>query len=119
MCFLNSSLRGGATSISFLCFSKGSGNTLVFPYVFFNMFLVVIETDAAAGEGDTPLWVEVCSNGLLPVYSLELSVKLYVNRWEFFYEKWNVMDFLIVGTDVVFLFNRRHCCLIEDHSLCA
>jgi hypothetical protein len=69
------------------------------------MFLVVIETDAAASEdGDTPGWVVVCTYLLLVIYTTELAVKLYVSRWDFFKEMWNVLDFLIVGTDLVFLF---------------
>lgn len=72
--------------------------------ILFNMVLVVFETDASQQEGPPPFWIQVMTNMLLGVYSMELAVKLYVYRVDFFYEMWNVLDFFIVGVDVVFLF---------------
>lgn len=71
--------------------------------ILFNMGLVVLETDAGVNEGDPPAWMKAMTNCLLVIYTTELTVKLYVYRLEFFKEMWNVLDFLIVGVDLIFL----------------
>merc|ERR1719272_885034 len=67
------------------------------------MVVVVAETDAGVDDGDSPFWAEVCTNCLLTIYVSELTSKLYVYRMEFFHEMWNVLDFIIVGLDLVFV----------------
>merc|ERR1719272_1295111 len=68
------------------------------------MVVVVAETDAGVDDGDSPFWAEVCTNCLLTIYVSELTSKLYVYRLEFFHEMWNILDFCIVGMDIVFVF---------------
>jgi hypothetical protein len=65
------------------------------------MVVVVIETDYVGEDVDLPWWIDVCTYGCLGFYTLELICKLYVDRSEFFNETWNVIDFIIVGTDLV------------------
>jgi voltage-gated sodium channel len=71
--------------------------------ILFNMGLVVVETDAGVDDGEAPFWAQVMTNFLLGIYTSELAAKLYAYRLEFFREMWNVLDFLIVGLDLVFL----------------
>lgn len=71
--------------------------------ILFNMVIVVVETDASVADGVTPLWAEVSTTLLLLIYTAELTSKLYVYRWRFFHEMWNVLDFIIVGVDLVFV----------------
>jgi len=72
--------------------------------ILINMFLVVIETDAGVNGGEAPAWLGWATLMLLGIYTTELVVKLYVFRVEFFFEAWNLCDFVVVGTDLVFLF---------------
>lgn len=72
--------------------------------ILFNMVLVVFETDANVDDGSSPLWIKVMTNLLLCIYSTELCTKLYVYRREFFRDFWNVLDFVIVGVDLLFIF---------------
>lgn len=71
--------------------------------ILLNMALVVVETDAGADDGSPPFWAEVLTNCFLAIYTIELTIKLYVFRVDFFREMWNVLDFVIVGIDLVFL----------------
>jgi len=72
--------------------------------IMFNLLLVVVETDSAVDEGDPPFWVTFSTKCLLVIYTTELASKLYVYRKQFFFEMWNVLDFCIVGMDLVFTF---------------
>jgi voltage-gated sodium channel len=69
-----------------------------------NMVVVIAETDATAAGGTKPAWFKVANNVLLTIYCTELATKLYALRRQFFQDKWNILDFVIVGTDVVFIF---------------
>jgi len=71
--------------------------------ILFNMVLVVLETDATVDDGEPAAWVAVLTNILLGIYTMELIMKLFVYRLQFFAEMWNVLDFFIVGVDLVFL----------------
>jgi len=71
--------------------------------ILINMVLVIVETDATVNDGQPPFWAVVLTNMLLMLYSIELTTKLYVYRLEFFRDTWNVLDFLIVGVDLMFL----------------
>lgn len=68
-----------------------------------NMGVVVIETDAGVDDGQTPAWAAGMTLGLLFFYTAELLVKLYVFRLDFFFDMWNVIDFMVVGVDLILL----------------
>lgn len=71
--------------------------------ILFNMLLVILETDASVDEGDPDRWMEIISYMLLSFYTAELGVKLYIFRFAFFLEPWNVLDLCIVGVDLILL----------------
>lgn len=71
--------------------------------ILFNMFLVIIETDYGAKSSDPPDWVGQVTHVLLVIYTTELAVKLYVYRLDFFHDMWNILDFAIVGVDIILL----------------
>lgn len=71
--------------------------------IFFNMVIVIFETDAIA-EGAAPEdWILFTNHALLAVYLFELASKIYVYHSRFFCECWNVADCLIVGLDIVLI----------------
>jgi len=72
--------------------------------ILINMCLVVLETDAGVDDGLPDAWVVMSTNVLLGIYTTELVTKMFVYRLAFFSEMWNVLDFLIVGVDLVFIF---------------
>jgi hypothetical protein len=65
------------------------------------MVVVVIETDYVGEDVEPPWWIHACMYGCLGFYTLELMCKFFVSRSEFFHSTWNVIDFIIVGTDLV------------------
>jgi hypothetical protein len=65
-----------------------------------NLVLVIIETDAVAREDAVPAWVDATGWIILFSFLLELSLRLFVLRAEFFADTCNCMDFLLVITDV-------------------
>jgi len=71
--------------------------------ILFNMILVVFETDAGVDDGEPAAWVSAMTNILLCIYTVELLLKFYVYRLAFFKDMWNVLDFLIVGVDIIFI----------------
>jgi len=60
--------------------------------------LAIVETDA---QGDLPTWLRVANYLLLSVYTLEVSVRLFVFRAGFFFSLFNVMDLVIVCIDML------------------
>lgn len=68
-----------------------------------NMVLVVVETNATAAEEETPGWVEATTLVFLAFYTAELATKLFVYRIQFFKDRWNNMDFCVVGLDLILL----------------
>lgn len=71
--------------------------------ILFNMFLVVIETDAVVDGEDPPAWLLIMVNVLLAIYTIELIAKMYIYRQTFWNDKWNNLDFVVVGIDWVLI----------------
>lgn len=68
-----------------------------------NMFFVIHVTNVSASVDSLPTWIHVVSNGLLALYATELVAKLYTFRLQFFNQKSNIMDFIVVMTDCLML----------------
>lgn len=64
--------------------------------IIINAILLGLETDRGfvASAGDV---LHVLDRIILIVFTVELIIKLYAYRWDFFRSGWNVFDFLIVG----------------------
>lgn len=69
--------------------------------IMLNMVCLVVETDATVDDGDAPKWITVSNYILMVIYILELTMRLFAYHCKFFTDGWNVMDFVIVGTDVI------------------
>lgn len=72
--------------------------------ILFNMVLLIVETDATSEDGDAPAWVIIANYVLLGVYVTELTVRFFAYHLQFFSDGWNVMDFLIIGFDIILVF---------------
>jgi len=71
-----------------------------------NICVVILETDARAREKDNnvkpPSWLEPFNLSMLSVFILELCLRIFVFRSQFFTaSKWHVMDFTIIAMDVL------------------
>lgn len=80
---------------------KDSFDAIMVVVVLANMVLVVIETDAGV-QGRKPAWIVALAYAFLCIYICELSLRLYVDRAEYFHSKLNCFDATIVLTDAVF-----------------
>lgn len=70
--------------------------------ILFNMVLIIVETDHSANSDDSVVWVDAIGNMILMIFIFEMSLRLYVFGKEFFSDKWNSFDFVIVASDVIF-----------------
>jgi len=70
--------------------------------IMFNLVLVIIETDAVAKNENPPLWADFVSWVILVAFCLELILRLFVLRCDFWLDGVNVFDFLLVVVDVCF-----------------
>jgi len=66
-----------------------------------NMVMIILETDANASNQKTAAWIAGSNYALLVFYNAELLTKIFVYRMRFFSDGWNLMDLLVVGSDVV------------------
>mmetsp|Transcript_102110 Transcript_102110/g.284300 ORF Transcript_102110/g.284300 Transcript_102110/m.284300 type:complete len:584 (+) Transcript_102110:44-1795(+) len=72
--------------------------------IFFNLILVVVETDILAdNNAKIPPWLDIVNNLLLLLYTVELAARLFVERCHFFCDIMNVVDFLVVSADIFIL----------------
>jgi len=69
----------------------------------FNLFLITVETDRAAAEMAPLQWVETANHALLSFYTLEMAARLYAFRMEFFHSKVDILDLLLIFSDVLML----------------
>jgi hypothetical protein len=69
--------------------------------IVFNLVLVIVETDAVAREEVIPTWVEVMGWVVLCSFTLEMALRLFVQRSSFFLDGCNCLDLCLVVTDVV------------------
>lgn len=70
--------------------------------IMFNFLVVIVETDNNAKDKKSADWVWWASWGLLTTFVIELTMKLYVFRRQFWYERWNVFDFFVITIDTTF-----------------
>lgn len=67
-----------------------------------NLIVMIIETDQSADEEVSSKWIEVFGITALMIFILELSVRLLAFQCDFWKDEWNIFDFLIVFTDMIF-----------------
>eukprot|EP00929_Paragymnodinium_shiwhaense_P061601 TRINITY_DN30778_c0_g1_i2.p1 TRINITY_DN30778_c0_g1~~TRINITY_DN30778_c0_g1_i2.p1 ORF type:complete len:1138 (+),score=259.71 TRINITY_DN30778_c0_g1_i2:168-3581(+) len=72
--------------------------------IFFNILVLIKETDETADDGAVASpWIFMTNKCLLGVYSVELLSKMFALRLSFFLDGWNVMDFMVVSSDILFM----------------
>ena len=70
--------------------------------IFTNLVLIIVETDEHAVSGKDPAtWVRLCNYVLLAIYTVEVTLRIYVMRMRFFSNFVNLIDISCVGTDLV------------------
>lgn len=67
----------------------------------FYFVLVVYETDAKAKEETIPVWCSVVSWVVLALFAIQMLLRIYVYRADFWRDKWSLMDFVIITVDLV------------------
>jgi len=71
--------------------------------ILFNMVVIIIETDESAASDDpVSTWIPIAGWSILVIFIIELIARLFLYRYHFFRDEWNVFDFVIVVTDFVF-----------------
>lgn len=65
------------------------------------MCLGIHQTDLAAANIDAPLWMRLVTCSCLMIYCIEIGVRFYVYRLDFFRSKWHWLDLGVVAIDVV------------------
>jgi len=66
-----------------------------------NIVVIIMETDARAAHRDTEHLGVVSRFFFLPLYGMELMVRLYIYRYRFLDYNWNVLDASVVIIDVI------------------
>jgi len=64
--------------------------------IIINAITLGLETSATVMAQAGP-WLLALDNFVIGVFVIEISVKLYVHRWRFFHDPWNVFDFIIIA----------------------
>ena len=68
--------------------------------IMYNFVLTIIETDILAkDQGDLPDWMSASGWLTLLVFTLELTLRLYVYRRSFWWDGWNIFDLACVLHD--------------------
>ena len=68
--------------------------------ILFNSILLGLETVKSVMDAAGPLIItldRIC----LAIFIVELSARLFVHRWAFFKDGWNIFDFIVVGVAIV------------------
>lgn len=68
--------------------------------IFLNMILLIVEADYDGRGDEPPLVVSAMNVLLLTLYAVEVMMRIFVLRLEYFHDRWHIMDFSIVGVDV-------------------
>eukprot|EP00931_Biecheleriopsis_adriatica_P020643 TRINITY_DN13730_c0_g2_i2.p1 TRINITY_DN13730_c0_g2~~TRINITY_DN13730_c0_g2_i2.p1 ORF type:complete len:642 (-),score=119.66 TRINITY_DN13730_c0_g2_i2:13-1938(-) len=70
-----------------------------------NLVIAVYETDQMS-MGDSPAWVYWVNLVMFSIYALEVALRIFVYRREFFTGifNWNTFDMILIGTDLLTLF---------------
>jgi hypothetical protein len=67
--------------------------------IFFNMIVIIVETDHAAEHEGSLAWVTAIGWTILVTFCAELGLRLYVFKSSFWFDRWNIFDFVIVVSD--------------------
>lgn len=83
-------------------FESALHSTMMGLIICLNAFLVIHQTDkkAEVGEDNMPDWIETSSLVFLSIYTVELLIRFYVYRLNFFASGWNIVDLLVVLIDM-------------------
>merc|ERR1719174_1131766 len=63
--------------------------------------MVLYDTDLAAADTETPLWLKAADLGVMVIFAAELWMRIYVERWKVFRDGWNWLDMLVVFSAVL------------------
>jgi hypothetical protein len=64
------------------------------------MILLVAETNQAASNEEIPLWMDLANWIVLVFFSLEVAMRMSALRMNYFVDRLNIFDFVVVATDV-------------------
>lgn len=73
----------------------------------FHIGLSIWETDQRARGDDPEEWQGNCEKVFMGLYCLDIALRIFTLRWEFFYETMNCFDLFIVTLDVFFAFLQQ------------
>ena len=78
------------------------------PRVQYGIALLIVINAITLGLETSPVvmahagtWLLALDNIVLGVFVVEISVKLYAHRWQFFRDPWNVFDFIIIAIALI------------------
>jgi voltage-gated sodium channel len=71
--------------------------------ILLNMFVVIEETNLTAAEEEVYPWLRAVGYTMTSIYIVELALRMYAFRCEFWTNSWNVFDFFIVSVDLISL----------------
>eukprot|EP00429_Kryptoperidinium_foliaceum_P049945 CAMPEP_0176113696 /NCGR_PEP_ID=MMETSP0120_2-20121206/57096_1 /TAXON_ID=160619 /ORGANISM="Kryptoperidinium foliaceum, Strain CCMP 1326" /LENGTH=568 /DNA_ID=CAMNT_0017447925 /DNA_START=66 /DNA_END=1772 /DNA_ORIENTATION=+ len=69
--------------------------------VLLNLVFVIIEVNHGAKDMDVPDWFAAANLGILAFYMIELCIKIFAFRGQFFADPFGVLDFCVVAVDVI------------------
>jgi len=69
--------------------------------VVLNLAFVILEVNHAAKQEDSPTWIAAANFGVLFVYFVEVILKLFAFRKEFFCDPLSLLDLLVITSDLV------------------
>lgn len=64
------------------------------------MCVGIHQTDLNAENKENPIWMKATTSGMLCIYCIELTLRFYVYRLDFFRSKWHWLDISVVAFDV-------------------
>eukprot|EP00747_Dinoflagellata_sp_TGD_P091415 gnl/TRDRNA2_/TRDRNA2_165041_c2_seq6.p1 gnl/TRDRNA2_/TRDRNA2_165041_c2~~gnl/TRDRNA2_/TRDRNA2_165041_c2_seq6.p1 ORF type:complete len:606 (+),score=77.59 gnl/TRDRNA2_/TRDRNA2_165041_c2_seq6:85-1902(+) len=76
-------------------------NAILGSAIMFSLVLIKEETDAKASSTNVPVWVIMLNHALTTMYSIEIVMKFYVYRMQFFRAAWNNFDLVVIGCDLL------------------
>jgi len=70
--------------------------------ILINLVVAILETDATVDDmSATPQWIVAMNVILLIIYCAEVIVRLYAYRCCYFKSYWNLLDFVVIGLDLL------------------
>jgi len=76
---------------------------LVATVVMSQMAVSIKQTDLDAQEADIPASMQALSVLFLIIYLVELGLRLYIYRWDFFKSRWHLLDIGVISFDAISL----------------